>query len=88
MAALTAAMTALDLEPHQLQLFDPAYPHFDAQRPLLVLTPQFEAARPHLLERYPADIEARVALGEGASATSIESLYPAAISAGYVKGRP
>lgn len=73
-ASLTAVMATLDLEPHELQLFDPTYPRFDAQRPLLVLAPQFEAARPLLDERYPAELEARNATVDGASATSVGSL--------------
>jgi NTP pyrophosphatase (non-canonical NTP hydrolase) len=79
-ASLTAVMGTLDLEAHQLQLFDPAYPRFDAQRPLLVLAPQFEAVRTHLLERYPADLEARAAIAGGASSTSIGSLPSEAVA--------
>ena len=41
-------MVAFDLAPHQLQLFDPAYPRFDAQRPLLVLAAQFAWLLPAL----------------------------------------
>ena len=48
-----AASTSLDqiaaafgLAPHEVQVFDPAYPRFDAQRPLIVLRAQAEAARP------------------------------------------
>jgi MazG family protein len=63
-APLTDVMRALQLAPHQLQLFDPAYPRFDAQRPLLVLRPQFETARPLLARRYPATAQARAARGE------------------------
>jgi MazG family protein len=65
-STLTAAMEALGLEPHELQVFDPAYPRFDAQRPLLVLAAQFEAARPLLAERYPPTVDARAVMEAGA----------------------
>ncbi len=45
---------------HQVQAFDPDYPDFDAQRPLLVLPPQFEVARPLVRRRYPPATAARV----------------------------
>lgn len=67
-------MAALNLAPHELQTFDPAHLRFDAQRPLLVLAPQFEAARPHIALRYPADLEARVALEAGATTALLTAL--------------
>jgi uncharacterized protein YabN with tetrapyrrole methylase and pyrophosphatase domain len=73
-AALREAMTALDLAPHQLQLFDPDYPRFDAQRPLLVLAPQFDAARPLLILRYPATTELRAVIDGEAIGSTVESL--------------
>ncbi len=77
--ALTTAIEAFGLAPHQLQLFDPDHPRFDAQRPLLVLAPQFEAARPLIAERYPANLEGRAA-GEGVS-TALLAALPATASA-------
>ena len=53
---------AFGLAPHELQVFDPAHPTFDAQRPLVVLAPQAEAARPLIRERYRPDLDARVLL--------------------------
>jgi len=76
--ALTTVMTALGLAPHELQIFDPAHPRFDAQRPLLVLAPQFEAARRHLVLRYPADLAARAASNQDASIAAVEALPPSA----------
>ncbi len=59
-ASLDRVLAALGLQPHEVQAFDPAYPRFDAQRPLLVLRPQTEAARPLVRERYGPDLDARV----------------------------
>ena len=53
--SLDRILAALHLQPHELQVFDPAHPRVDAQRPLLVLTPQLTAAVPILAERYPAE---------------------------------
>jgi tetrapyrrole methylase family protein/MazG family protein len=55
-----ALLAALDLPRERLQAFDPQAPRIDAQRPLLVLPPAFEAARATLIERYPAGHPARV----------------------------
>ena len=77
-AALPRVIAALGLAPHQLQLFDPAYPRFDAQRPLLVLAPQFRAARPLLAARYPTATEAR-AVSEGAPSANV--VTPALLAA-------
>ncbi|MQC25560.1 MAG: hypothetical protein DWG78_01305 [Chloroflexi bacterium] len=72
--ALAAIVAAFDLAPHQLHVFDPAYPRFDAQRPLLVLPAQFEAARPHVAARYPADLAVGVALEDGVTSAPIDAL--------------
>lgn len=56
---LTSAIHALDLAPEQVQVFDPAYPRFDAQRRLLVLPLQFELARAAIDDRYSAGHAAR-----------------------------
>lgn len=58
--SLDRVLAALGLRPHEVQAFDPAHPRFDAQRPLLVLGPQTEAARPLVRERYRPDFLARV----------------------------
>ncbi len=58
--SLDALLIALDLAPYEVQAFDPAHPRLDAARGLLVLTPQFEAARPTLDARYGADAPARL----------------------------
>ncbi|MDA1010609.1 MAG: hypothetical protein O2888_03945 [Chloroflexi bacterium] len=60
---------ALGLAPHEVQTFDPAHPKFDAQRPLLVLQPQMEAARPLVRRRYRPDTLARVLHNAVADAT-------------------
>ena len=68
-------IAAFDLAPHELQAFDPAHPRFDAQRPLLVLALQFEAARPQLTARYPAQTEVR-ALIDGSTSTAPLAALP------------
>jgi len=73
-AALREAIAALDLAPHQLQLFDPDYPRFDAQRPLLVLAPQFEVARPLLALRYPTTTEARAVIEGSPNLVPLDAL--------------
>lgn len=55
-----AMLAAFGLPAHAVQCFDPAHPHFDAQRPLLVLREQFSAARAAVRERYPASHPAQV----------------------------
>jgi len=63
--SLDDVASAFGLAPHQVQAFDPEYPDFDAQRPLLVLGAQAEAARPVTRRRYPPAAPAR-ALVSGA----------------------
>ena len=53
--SLDAILDAFGLAPSQVQAFDPAHPHVDAQRPLLILAAQRAHAEPVLAERYPAD---------------------------------
>jgi len=60
--SLDRIAAAFGLAPHELQVFDPAHPRFDAQRPLVVLAAQTEAARPLVRERYRPDLDARVIL--------------------------
>src|SRR3546814_10088659 len=60
---------AFGLAPHEVQVFDPAQRRFDAQRPLIVLAPQAEAARPLVRERYRPDLDART-LAAGTVATT------------------
>jgi len=52
--AVDALLRALDLPPRALQCFDPVHPWVDAQRPLLVLAPEFGGAQGVLADRYPA----------------------------------
>lgn len=72
--SLDAICAALDLAPHAVQAFDPAYPAFDAQRPLLVLAPQFEAARPEVRRRYPPSKVTRAVRGGSAEACDVAAL--------------
>ncbi|MCK9485218.1 MAG: MazG family protein [Dehalococcoidia bacterium] len=75
---------ALGLAAHQVHAFDPAFPDFDAQRPLLVLAPQFEAARPLVRRRYPPAAVASVLTsvltgGEGGRGRAVEEARVAAL---------
>lgn len=72
--SLDLVCAAFGLAPHAVQAFDPAYPAFDAQRPLLVLAPQFEAARPEVRRRYPASKVARVMRGSSAEDHEVAAL--------------
>ncbi|RJQ12653.1 MAG: MazG family protein [Dehalococcoidia bacterium] len=73
--SLDTICAAFDLPPHTVQAFDPAHPAFDAQRPLLVLAPQFEAARPEVRRRYPPSKIARVIRG-GAAEDATVATFP------------
>lgn len=73
--SLDQIAAAFGLAPHEVQVFDPAYPRFDAQRPLIVLAPQAEAARPLVRERYRPDLDARV-LVDGAVSTTKAATLP------------
>jgi tetrapyrrole methylase family protein/MazG family protein len=72
--SLDAICAAFGLAAHAVQAFDPAHPAFDAQRPLLVLRPQFEAARPELRRRYPPSKVARAVRGGSAEACDVAAL--------------
>lgn len=69
-------MAAFQLAPHEVQAFDPAFPAFDAQRPLIVLAPQFEQARPLVRRRYPAAHPARVWERDGAAVEATAAVLP------------
>ncbi len=84
---LIEAIQTLRLAAHQLQLFDPAFPRFDAQRPLLVLAEQFEDARPLLALRYPAATEARIVIDGKATGATLDAL-PADASAWLLPSLP
>ncbi len=73
--SLDRIAAAFGLAPHELQVFDPAHPRFDAGRPLVVLTAQAEAARPLVRERYRPDVDARVLL-DGAVTTAKAAALP------------
>ena len=72
--SIDSLIAAFALRPHELQVFDPRHPVFDAQRPLLVLPEQFAEAAPLLAERYPAGHEARAATGARPSPFVVEAL--------------
>ena len=73
-AGIDELLGTFGVEPRELQALDPAHPRFDAQRALLVLPPQFAAARPLLAGRYPAAHEARAALAGGAAPSTVATL--------------
>ena len=60
--SLDRIAAAFGLAPHELQVFDPAHPAFDAQRSLVVLALQAEVARPLIHQRYRPDLDIRVLL--------------------------
>ncbi|GMU39224.1 MAG: hypothetical protein AMXMBFR23_00900 [Chloroflexota bacterium] len=74
LATFSAVLDALALPPYRVQAFDPDHPDFDAQRPLLVLPAQFEAARPLVRRRYPASKPARVVLDGVATEAPVAAL--------------
>lgn len=76
--SLDEVARGLGLAVHQVHAFDPDFPDFDAQRPLLVLAPQFEAARPLLRRRYPPSTLAR-ALGDGPEDGGVREVAVAAL---------
>lgn len=71
---LIAVIAALRLEPHELQMFDPSYPRFDAQRPLIVLREQLASARPSIAARYPPRADARAVIGDTATTVAVAEL--------------
>jgi len=72
--SLDAITSAFGIAPHEVQAFDPAYPDFDAQRPLLVLAEQFETARPLIRRRYPPALAARIVRDGTASEARVAAL--------------
>ena len=72
--SLDAICVAFDLAPHAVQAFDPEHPAFNAQRPLLVLAPQFGTARPEVRRRYPASKSARLVRGGTAEGCAVAAL--------------
>ena len=58
--SLDAILEAFGLATYQVQVLDPLHPVFNAQRPLLILAPQFEEALPLVGKRYPASHTAHV----------------------------
>ncbi|MEX1022708.1 MAG: MazG family protein [Dehalococcoidia bacterium] len=73
--SLDRVIAALGVGPHQVHAFDPAFPDFDAQRPLLVLAPHMEAARPLARRRYPPATPAR-ALVDGRAVDATVATLP------------
>ena len=72
--SLDALLAAFDLAPHEMQVFDPAHPRFEAARGLVVLAPQFEAARFVLRHRYASATPVRVVRAKRVGATTIAAL--------------
>ena len=72
--SLDALTAAFDIAPHEVQVFDPAHPRFDAARGLIVLAPQFEAARPVVRQRYAPGTAARIARATGVETATIAAL--------------
>jgi MazG family protein len=72
--SLDTLLAALGIAPHEVQAFDPAHPRFDAERGLLVLAPQLEAARPVVRVRYAPGTTARVVIGGTVVETSVAAL--------------
>ena len=79
--SLDALLAAFGLAAHEVQAFDPAHPRFDAARSLLVLAPQFAAARPLVAARYAADAVVRVARRSGVEASTVGALALDALDA-------
>lgn len=76
-------LTVLEVAPRSVQAFDPAHPRIDATRPLLVLRPEFEAARPLVAARYPSGHGARAVLRGSAGEATLEAL-PAEAEAWWI----
>ena len=74
LVSLDRIVAAFGLRPHEVQVFDPAHPVFDAQRALIVLAPQAEAARPLVRERYRPSLEARVFLDGDVRTAAVAAL--------------
>ena len=72
--SLDALASAFGIAPHEVQVFDPAHPRFDAARGLIVLAPQFEAARFVVRQRYAPGTPVRVARAKRMGAATVASL--------------
>lgn len=74
--SLDTILDALGLAPSEVQAFDPAHPHVDAQRPLLILAPQREPAASAIAERYPLGHRVMSLTTEGVTETTTDALDP------------
>ena len=74
--SLDAILDAFGLAPSEVQAFDPAHPHVDAQRPLLVLAPQREEAAEVITDRYPPAHRVMSLTDGGVTASTIDALDP------------
>ncbi|MFA7249583.1 MAG: MazG family protein [Dehalococcoidia bacterium] len=72
--SLDALVALFGLAPHEVQVFDPAHPRFDATRPLIVLAPQFQAARALVRLRYAPDAGVRVARAKRLGTAAVAAL--------------
>jgi NTP pyrophosphatase (non-canonical NTP hydrolase) len=75
--SLDAILDAFGLAPSEVQAFDPAHPHVDAQRPLLILAAQLEEAADVIAERYPPAHDVMSLTAGGVTASTTDALDPA-----------
>ena len=75
--SLDAILDAFGLAPSEVQAFDPAHPHVDAQRPLLVLAPQREHAAEVIAGRYPPGHAVMSLTPGGVTSSTTDALDPA-----------
>ena len=80
--SLDAILDAFGLAPSEVQAFDPAHPHVDAQRPLLILAAQREHAEAVLAERYPADHTVMSLDAAGTTPTTTDATTTGALASG------
>ena len=76
--SLDTILDAFGLAPSEVQAFDPAHPHVDAQRTLLVLAAQREPAAAVIAERYPPGHGVMSLTIAGVRETTTDALDPAA----------
>ena len=74
--SLDTILDAFGLAPSEVQAFDPAHPHVDAQRTLLVLAAQREPAAAVIAERYPPAHGVMSLTTEGVTETTTDALDP------------
>ena len=72
--SLDQLLVAFGLAQRELQVLDPTHRYFDATRPLVVLPPQFEAARALIEDRYPRGHRARALTADGVIEAAIAVL--------------